>query len=230
MDSQPRRAVLADGDEKKLQDLSRARLEKLLAALEAQGNSQGEVAKRLSVPAPYLSDVKNGRRPVTELLAGRFHKEYGVEPHWLLGSAGSMDVPPLDGPPASGDSRKVWLPVLGQPISGDPTRARKWDGSCIELAGVAAVRVLFADRPYVLRLGVDDRAGRLRRGDLVLISQAADDEAEIQVLKTSGKSGKMFLARRDAEGGWQRLSRIDDQIVGEPLVVGHCLGVVWSKL
>jgi transcriptional regulator with XRE-family HTH domain len=230
MNSHPRRAVLAEGDEKKLQDLSRARLEKLLAVLEEQGISQREVAKRLTVPASYLSDVKNGRRPVTELLAGRFHKEYGVEPHWLLGSAGSMDVPPLAVAPANGDSRRAWLPVFVKPISGDPTQNADWDGSCVELAGVAAVRVLFADRPYVLRLGVDDRAGRLRRGDLVLISQAVEDAAQIQVLKTSGKSGKMFLARRDAEGGWQRLSHIDDQIVGEPLVVGHCLGVVWSKL
>jgi len=227
MDSHPRKALLPDGYEKKLQDLSRARLEKLLSALEAQGVSQGEVAKRLTVPASYLSDVKNGRRPVTELLAGRFLNEFGVEQRWLLGSAGSMDVPPLDGPAASGDSRRVWLPVLGQPISGAPTRARNWDGSCVELAGFVAVRVLFAERPYVLRLGVDDRAGRLRRGDLVLISQAVDDAAEIQVVKAGRK---IFLARRDTAGGWERLSRIDDNIVGEPIVVGHCLGVVWIAL
>lgn len=230
MSSPPRKALLPDGYEKKLQELSRARLEKLLSALEAQGTSQGEVAKRLTVPAAYLSDVKNGRRPVTELLASRFLQEFGVEPRWLFGSEGSMDVPRLGAPTATADSRRVWLPVFTQPISGEPTQDAKWDGSCIELAGVAAVRVLFAQRPYVLRFGVDDIRGRLHSGDLVLISQEVVNEAEIQVLKTSGKSGKMFLARRDGEEGWQRLSKKDDQIVGEPVVVGHCLGVVWSKL
>ncbi|MCE9606815.1 MAG: helix-turn-helix transcriptional regulator [Planctomycetia bacterium] len=225
MTQEPHKATPFEGVESDLADLPRKRLEKLLEAMEERGISQADVAKRVAVPAPYLSDVKIGRRPLSELFARRFFEEFGVDHQWLLGQQGSMEVPPF-GSSSLGDGRRVWLPAFAHPISGDPTGWSNWDGTCVELAGMAAIRVLFAERPYILRFGVDDRRGRLRRGDLVLISQAIDASAEIQVVKAARK---MFLARRAPDGTWERLST-DGTIDVEPVVIGHCVGVIWSAL
>jgi hypothetical protein len=226
MSKDERDAASAENSPEKLSLLPQKRLEKLLKRLDEEGSSQADVAKRLDVTAAYLSDVKNGRRPLSELFARKFFDEYGVDHLWLLGQHGSMTVPPRNGTPTDGDSRRVWLPVFVHPIAGDPARVPNGDGTRVELAGAAATRALFAEQPYVLRFEAKDRQGRLQRGDLVLISQAVNEKAAIHVLKAGNK---MFLARRDAAGAWQRLS-VDAKIVGEPVVMGHCVGVVWSVL
>lgn len=216
------------GDSAGLDDagVAQERLTKFLELLEPQGVSQREVAQRAEVPAQYLSDIKGGRRRLTERIARRLEDAFGIDHRWLLGHGGSMDVPPLAPVSSSAQSRRGWLPVFSYPISGDPYESCNWDGTWVELAGIAAVRVLRAKNPYVLRFGAEDRRGRLRRGDLVLITQEAADEADIHVVKAGRE---LCLARRDQAGRWERVNR-DLDFRGEPTVIGHCLGIVWGLL
>ena len=131
---------------------------------------------------------------MTELFARRLHEEFGVDYLWLLGKPGAMEAPQIGARSNSSGTQTVWLPVFSNPVSGEPRTLPGWDGSSVEVVGAAAAKALSAQQPYVLRLGADDRRSRLRKNDLILISQAHDADAEIQVLKLRGN---LFLARRD---------------------------------
>lgn len=206
-------------------EVQASRLKKFLETLEARGVSQSEAARRAKIPAQYLSDIKAQRRTLSERLARRLEDAFKIDYLWLLGQRGSMDVPPIGPARLAAPSRRVWLPVFPYPICGDPYQSQSWDGSAIELTGVAAARVLHAELPYVLRFGVEDRGKRLCKGDLVLISQAVNETAEIQIIKLGGKA---FLARR-LGNQWVRLNPAA-KVEGVPAVVGHCLGIVWGPL
>ncbi len=208
-------------------ELRTERFAKLLDQLEKKGVSQGEAARRVKVPAQYISDVKAGRRVLSELFARRLEEEFGVDYRWLLADHGSLEVPELSISGHDPEARRVWMPVFPHPVSGDPHAIASWDGTSVDLAGAAAAKVLTASHPYVLRFGAEDRRGLLRKGDLVLVSQALDPAAEIQVVK---QGAKMFLARRSTDERWETVSTTGTMRGQEVQVAGHCLGIIWRAL
>jgi hypothetical protein len=149
------------------------------------------VARRANVPPQYVSDVRNERRPLTELFARRLADEFGFNFQWLLGFDDSPVRPVLSGPPSPRE--KFWLPMIGEPIAGEPREHPRWNGAYTELSGVAAAKAALVVQPYVLQLGHGDREGRLRKGDFVLISQATAENAELSLVRC-GK--KILLARK----------------------------------
>jgi transcriptional regulator with XRE-family HTH domain len=202
------------------------RLEKLLQVLAQKGQSQNQVAQRAGVPASYLSDVKNGNRAMTELFARRLAEEFRLEYRWLMGDAGTMESLNLGQEMPDEKSTAVWLPVFPHPVRGQPQRLPTWDGACVELCGAAAAQARTATEPYVLHFLDDDHTGRLRKHDLVLISQTVNDLAEIQVIRI--RRG-MYLARKTPAGQWERLA--EPGPIGDKLaVMGHALGIVWGSL
>jgi transcriptional regulator with XRE-family HTH domain len=62
-----------------------SRLRELLAELSQQFDTQQEIATRAGLTPQLLADLKQGRRPLTELVARRLADEYGVDFAWLLG-------------------------------------------------------------------------------------------------------------------------------------------------
>ncbi|MCA9087235.1 MAG: helix-turn-helix transcriptional regulator [Planctomycetaceae bacterium] len=205
--------------------IERTRLLELLSKLGEDGHSQQEIATRAGLPAQYLSDLKQGRRPLTELTARRLGSEFGINHEWLLGHSNVMDAPGASSEGAAPSEGTVWVPCFPWPISGNPRLHSKWDGHSIELAGAAAARASTAYQAYVIQLGSDDKQGRLRKGDLILISQENDPAAEINVIKIGSK---LLLARQQPDGRWIRLT---GQMVGDDCeVLGHCLGIVWAAL
>ena len=72
-----------------------ARLAQLLEQLAARGVKQREVAFELNLPTQYLSDLKHGRRPVSEPFARRFAEAYRVSQGRIpiIGSGGSIAIP-----------------------------------------------------------------------------------------------------------------------------------------
>ena len=68
-------------------------------------------------------------------------------------------------------------------------------------SGAAMAAARRARQPYVLRLDADDHAGRVRAGDLILISQESSDTADTGVVRSRGH---LVLARRLASGGWRK--------------------------
>jgi transcriptional regulator with XRE-family HTH domain len=197
------------------------RLQSLLAMLASQGLSQREIAAQANLPFQYLSDLKCGRRTMSELVARRLGEAFGVNFQWLSGSSNSVH-PPRVGPSAE----RVWLPVHRFPITGEPSQLPTWDGTLTELAGAALGKLTQAQLPYVLIVGENDSEGRLRKGDQLLMSQTVKVDAEISVVK---RGRNLVLARAAKAGGWRSLARGKSLPATCP-PVGHCLGILWSAL
>jgi hypothetical protein len=97
----------------------------------------------------------------------------------------------------------------------------------VELAGHAASKALMATRPYILRFNAVDRHSLLKLNDLILISQAVNPVAELQVLR---QRSKMFLARQLPGERWEPVSTTGRLTSAEIFLAGHCLAIVWRTL
>ena len=206
-----------------LDETRRARLEASLQQLGQQGETQQRVAKRMGVPAQYLSDVKAGRRTLTELFARRFAEEFGVDYLWLLGMSDSPQ--PVKASSTSVHCAVQAIPVFRDLITGDPYQHAAWDGSLIQICGLAAIKAQAAVLPYILRLESQDYLGRLQMGDLLLVAQDSNEDATIHILK---QRGKLLLGRR-SDGQWVRV------VTGSPVSgaiesSGHIVGIVWGEI
>jgi plasmid maintenance system antidote protein VapI len=201
-----------------------ARLNDLLQEHISGGLTQQQIASKAGLPAQYLSDLKNGRRTLTELTARRIGAELGVSYEWLLGTSNLKKPSSRSSEGAQTSAGTIWLPCFSWPISGSPRSHSDWVGTSVELAGVAAEKAAMATEPYVLRFGRNDVEGRLHKDDLLLITQALDVETTISVVK-SGR--KLHLARLKA-GQWAKVA--GGILQGASTVHGHCLGIVWASL
>lgn len=207
------------------------RLNELLPKLlEQEGLTQAEVAARAGIPAQYLSDIKRGQRPVTELLARRLGEEFQFSYRWLLGTSDQLELTGLTSqptsPPKTSTSNTIGLPLLDHPIEGEPRQSPHWHGYVAETAGLAAGKIGLAKLPYVLKFGRDDVEGRLHQGDWILISQTVNPQAEIRVVRYRKKC---FLVRSDGEAGWVRVAN-GQPLKGKCTEVGHAVGIIWSPL
>jgi hypothetical protein len=202
-----------------------ARVAEILETLAARGMSQRQVAFELNVPAQYLSDVKNARRNLSEPLARRFAEISRISTSWLLWGEGPMQSPGVAAAPPPSFEGTCFLPVLSVPCQGEPRESPHWDGTWAPVTGAAAAAAQRAKLPFVLRVGDDDRSGRLHRGDLVLCSQAPCEDAAIVIVLAKNNA---LLAR---QGAANRLEPLHRGIpIREGVVIGRCLAVIWSPL
>ncbi len=118
-----------------------------------------------------------------------------------------------------------WLPVFPHPIEGEPTHHLKWTGIYVPVPAMAAAKLIAALHPYALCYHNDDVERRLRKDDLVLVSQSLNEKAQIVVVRTGRKC---FLCRRKSRS-LVRLANGQD-LTGDCVVVGYCVGVLWSPL
>ena len=204
-------------------DRAKERLGEMLELASQQGLTQQAVALRAGLPPSYLSDLKRGHRPMTELVARRLADEFELDYEWLKGTGSTPKRPPAV---VSSVGGSMWLPIFPHPIEGVPQENSIWDGTGVELAGSALAKLVRAVDPYVLRFGHHDIQGRLHKKDLILISQDVPKEADIYVVKYRKKA---FLARPNGDGKWERVSS-GNTMPKTSVIVGHCLGIVWSSL
>jgi hypothetical protein len=121
----------------------------------------------------------------------------------------------------------TWVPIFGAPVEGEPRAHPRWDGTVVEIAGAAAAKLTVAVQPYVLRFNNNDTLGRIRRGDLILVSQAVNSNADISIVRFRNKC---FLARANkSDGSWIRVAN-GDKLPADCPIVGHCMGFVWAPL
>lgn len=78
----------------------------------------------------------------------------------------------------------------------------------------------------MLRFLGTDHAGRLCRNDLVLVSQNADERAELHVIKIRKK---LLLARKLPDNSYERIAE-KGSVHRDVELVGHILGIVWASL
>jgi transcriptional regulator with XRE-family HTH domain len=195
----------------------------MLEQLAEQGITQQQVARRLNVPASYLSDVKLGRKTLSDTFARFFCAEFGVGLDWLLDGVGPQAKPQLASQPVAGTSGQVMLPILSELIQGDPQDFPAWDGSRVEVAGAAAARAKRAHQPYVVRSPINDRLGRIQQNDLLLIDQNASELASVVVLLDR----QQLTLVRPTEGGYQAVES-GRAIRTKASPVGVCVGIVWA--
>jgi transcriptional regulator with XRE-family HTH domain len=197
----------------------------MLQKLREQGLSQHEIAQRACVPSQYLSDVKTGRRVMTELFARRLAEEFGVDYLWLLEGRGNMTRPTVQGPAHA--RRGVLVPVLSEPFIGDPRSATTiWGGNLIELSGPAAALAEQCRHPYVLRLGQDAHDGSFKVGDQLLVSQTPEQDASVALLRVSDV---LRLARRSGARQWRDL--LTGRKMPKPVdLAGRCVALIWRLL
>jgi transcriptional regulator with XRE-family HTH domain len=198
-------------------------LTSLLDRLADQGLSQVDIAQSIGVAPQFLSDLKTGRRHLSELTARRLAAAFGVDHRSLMTTEPGTSTPASVRRIVAGSGD--WLPVLPHPVECAPTAHPRWKGTYFHVPAIAGPALAKAVDPYVLRYANDDVTGRLHKGDCLLMSQRPNDKAEIVVIRSGNKC---FLARRrNAE--WVRVA--DGQLLGsQDPVVGHCLGIVWSSL
>ena len=201
------------------------RFNDFLAPLLKQGLTQAQIAAKAGIPPQYFSDIKRGKRPVTELIARRLGEEFNFDYRWLLGTSDTMEAA-VQPSTTTAAGNTVWLPLFPFPIEGEPRQNPNWSGAGVEVSGAAAARVGLAESPYVLQFDHDDVEGRLQKGDLILISQAPNADAQIHVV---GHGKKLFLARANEDGGWNRVAN-GKKTPSNYSVRGHCIGIVWSAL
>jgi hypothetical protein len=72
----------------------------------------------------------------------------------------------------------------------------------------------------------NDVQGRLQQGDLILISQTPNVDANIHVVSYRKKS---FLARANKNGSWNRVAN-GNELPSDCPATGHCIGIIWSAL
>ena|SRR3990170_1785176 len=65
--------------------------ERLREAREAAGLSQGQVAKRLGLHRPTISEIEAGRRKVSASEIEKFSSIYGVTVVWIVSGSASDD-------------------------------------------------------------------------------------------------------------------------------------------
>jgi hypothetical protein len=225
-------AIESEGDrtmrnenEFSLQNISQQRFNDLLTMLAEQGVNQVQLASRTGIPTQYLSDIKHARRPMTELVARRIGGEFSINYKWLMGQSELMDSSESLSE-SSVTNRFPGVPVFPHPIEGEPRSQQSWDGTMIELSGPAASKLTTAKWPYILRFAHNDCAGRLHRGDLILISQSANANAEIFVVRHRKKA---FLARKNNDETWMRVAK--GVVLPETCpCIGYAIGIIWSSL
>jgi transcriptional regulator with XRE-family HTH domain len=209
------------------QERKRERLIVVLDALSERGVTQQAIAQELGVTPQYVSDVKSGRKQLTELFARRLGEYYAFDYEWLM-MTGGVAPPLLDvrDRKSTAVPNPLRLPVFDRPIDGNPWSCREWDGAYFELTGAAAIKAQCAKEPYVLRYLRQAPNGCLRRNDVILVSQEVNSKAEIHVVR---RPRDLVLARKAANGMWLRVA--DDRALGTQVKrVGHCVGILWRTL
>jgi transcriptional regulator with XRE-family HTH domain len=204
----------------------RERFSQVLDALEKQGLSQREIAMRACVPPQYFSDVKLGRRSLSELFARRLGEEFDVDHIWLMTGTGSMKRPRAWTADAE-TKRSMLIPILNQPIAGEPRQAPHWDGSLVELAGPAIPATAAAIMPYALRLADNDLSGRLKKGDIILISQSDGGAHDLAVLR---KADALVLAWRKRGPKRYVSLQTGKPLAGDPEILGNGTAILWAPL
>jgi plasmid maintenance system antidote protein VapI len=219
-------------DPKARKALAQKRVSEVLEELVNAGSSQRTIGSILGVPDQYLSDYKQGRRYVSDVMARRFEQAFGINAQWLLVESDIKEAPTRSKPLPATDAVAYNLRVFSHPIEGDPQEHPKWEGIFAEVIGAAAAKLMLAKHPYLLRFGADDVQGRVVTGDLLLMSQAtlpliAEMESVIQVIR-HGRG--LYLARRK-KNAWHRLSSANSEPISEDCSVhGHAMGIVWGSL
>lgn len=133
-----------------------------------------EIARLSGTRPQYISDIKRKQRPLSDEMYTRTLVGLFGDYKWLISGDFDTDtsrivtlfpyIRQFDGPVMA-------LPVLDRPFAGPKMTAGDWDGAFFCVASPVRERAKAMHNPYILHLPFNDRSGRLRRGDYLLVDQ-----------------------------------------------------------
>ncbi|MCD8139855.1 MAG: hypothetical protein LUE17_08780 [Planctomycetaceae bacterium] len=160
-----------------------------------------EIAKLSGTRPQYISHIKRRQRPWSNEMFIRPLAGLVVEYKWLLTGDLATDTkhiiamyPSI----ARSDGPLLPLPLFERPFMGPRMTADEWDGSFVCVTSPVKEHAVAMQRPYILRLPFDDTAGRLRKGDHLLVNQIESADSAYALVK-SGWGVKLV---RRVDGGY----------------------------
>lgn len=181
-------------------DKHRERLTNIYAGMISSiGLTGREIAKLSGTRPQYISDIKRRQRPLShDMFMRTLLGLYGGY-KWLISGDLPVDTQRIISlyPFISNPNGVFPLPVLQRPFMGPKMTTEDWDGNFLCVTSPVREMARTMHDPYVLHLPFNDKAGRLRKGDYLLVDQKDSAEATYVLIK-SGWGVK--LVRKGAEG------------------------------
>lgn len=183
------------------------------------GLSGREIARLSGTRPQYISDIKRRQRPLShEMFMRTLIGLYG-EYKWLISGDLAIDTqriirlyPYICNP----DSEVLPLPVFQRPFTGPKMTVDEWDGHFICVTSPVKEKARLMREPYLLHLPFNDKAGRLKKGDYLLVEQTADADVNYALIK-SGWGVKLV---RKYEGGFEDVENGEQRFDADVQVIG----------
>lgn len=201
-------------------DSNRERLTNIYAGMISSiGLTGREIAKLSGTRPQYISDIKRRQRPLShEMFMRTLLGLYG-DYKWLISGDLPTDTqriislyPYISNP----DGATLPLPVFQRPFMGPKMTMDDWDGNFLCVTTPVKETARGMRNPYVLHLPFNDKSGRLKKGDYLLVNQTETGESSYVLIK-SGWGVKLVRwvgdGYEDVENGEHRFEA-DAQIIG----------------
>lgn len=178
-----------------------------------------EIARLSGTRPQYISDIKRRQRPLSHEMFMRTLQGLFGSFRWLISGDLAADTERIIAMYpyiADANSPVSPLPVLQRPFMGPKMTIEDWDGGFVCVTSPVKEMVKDMRNPYVLHLPFNDKSGRFKRGDYLLIDQIASSTANYALVK-SGWGVKMVKRNggvfEDVENG-EPQAEADINIIG----------------
>lgn len=207
-------------DNPERREKNRERLTNIYASMIGSIGLTGREIARLSGTRPqYISDIKRRQRPLSHEMFMRTLLGLFGEYKWLITGDLPTDtqrIIALYPFIREYDSATMALPVLQRPFMGPKMTADDWDGKFICVTSPVREQAKSMRNPYILHLPFNDKSGRLKKGDYLLVDQTESIDSSFVLIKSGWgvklvrKAGDSY---EDVESGENRTDS-DVQIIG----------------
>ena len=211
-------------------DTSRERLTNIYAGMISSiGLTGREIAKLSGTRPQYISDIKRRQRPLSQEMFMRTLTGLYGDYKWLISGDLPIDTqrilalyPNISNP----DGPTLPLPVFQRPFMGPKMTIDDWDGSFICVTSPIKEIARGMHNPYVLHLPFNDKSGRLKKGDYLLVNQTETAESSYVLIK-SGWGVK--LVRRVGDG-YEDLENGEHRFDAGVQIIGNIAMLVMGAL
>ncbi len=211
-------------------DSTRERLTNIYAGMiNSIGLTGREIAKISGTRPQYISDIKRRQRPLSQEMFMRTLLGLYGSYKWLISGDLAIDTQRIISlyPYISAPGRETLpLPVFQRPFMGPKMTVDDWDGYFICVTSPVKERAKKMHEPYVLHLPFNDRSGRLRKGDYLLVDQTASADATYVLIK-SGWGVKLV---RKIEAGFEDVENGEHRYEPDVQVIGNVAMLLMGNL
>lgn len=211
-------------------DNVRERLTNIYAGMISSiGLTGREIAKLSGTRPQYISDIKRRQRPLSQEMFMRTLLGLFGDYKWLISGDLPTDTqriislyPYISDP----DNPTLPLPVFQRPFMGPKMTVDDWDGSFICVASPVKEQAKAMRDPYILHLPFNDKTGRLKKGDYLLVNQTESADSSYVLIK-SGWGVKLV---RRVGNGFEDVENGDHRFDGDVQIIGNVAMLLMGTL